>query len=45
MELKNFQAAELLYRDLLKRNPENHGYYSDLESALNFGEFSKQLKY
>ena len=40
MELRNFQAAELLYRELLKRNPENHGYYSGLENALNFGEIS-----
>ena len=31
-------SAELLYRDLLLRNPENYSYYENLEKCLDLSE-------
>lgn len=38
MELKELKQAEGIYRDLIKRNPENHYYYKQLELALQLGK-------
>ena len=34
--------AEDCYRDLINRNPENYGYYSQLEKCLKFGTLEKE---
>lgn len=34
LKLERHKEAEEKYRDLLRRNPENTGYYSKLEEAL-----------
>lgn len=39
LELKQFKEAERIYRDLLRRNPENKHYYQELEKALQLGKY------
>lgn len=39
LELKEFKEAERIYRDLLRRNPENKHYYQELEKALQLGKY------
>ena len=36
-ELGNLKEAEVLYWELLNRNPENSGYYKSLEKAVQPG--------
>lgn len=33
LKLKNFSDAELIYRELLERNPENAAYYEGLRAS------------
>ena len=35
MQLENFSIAEKIYRNLLKRNPENHMYYEAIEKCTS----------
>ena len=37
MKLGDLNQAEGIYRDLIKRNPENHQYYKQLEMVLKLG--------
>lgn len=49
LELKQFKEAERIYRDLLRRNPENKHYYQELEKALQLenpdDRFNLYMKY
>ena len=45
LELGQFEEAEKIYRDLLRRNPENHSYYKGLEGALRAGTVSDDNYY
>ena len=38
LELNRFKDAEKVYRDLLRRNPENRLYYQELEKSLQLGK-------
>lgn len=37
IKLGDLQQAQGIYRDLIKRNPENHYYYKQLEMVLKLG--------
>lgn len=39
MELNELKEAKEIYRDLLKRNPENWSYYKKVEECLKLGLF------
>ena len=39
MELDEMKEAENIYRELLKRNPENWSYYRKVEECLKLGLF------
>ncbi|EDO40471.1 predicted protein, partial [Nematostella vectensis] len=43
IELGERSKAEAIYRDLIKRNPENHSYYKRLEEALGLTEEEDRL--
>ncbi|KAJ1368484.1 hypothetical protein KIN20_029619 [Parelaphostrongylus tenuis] len=38
MELQRLEEAEIVYRHLIDRNPENISYYDNLEICLRLGE-------
>ena len=38
LELNNLKEAEKVYKELLRRNPENKAYYEGLEKSLQLGE-------
>ncbi|KAJ4450875.1 N-alpha-acetyltransferase 15, NatA auxiliary subunit, partial [Periplaneta americana] len=44
LELKRYKEAELCYRDLLMRNPENTMYYAKLQEAQQLTTGSEKLK-
>lgn len=44
LELMRYKEAELLYRELLMRNPENTMYYAKLQEALQLSTSSEKLK-
>merc|ERR1712001_784657 len=41
---KQLEKAELIYRDLIQRNPENHLYYQQLEVALGANTIDAKLQ-
>jgi hypothetical protein len=43
LELKRYKEAELFYRDLLMRNPENTMYYAKLQEAQQLSTASEKL--
>jgi hypothetical protein len=43
LELKRYKEAELFYRDLLMRNPENTMYYAKLQEAQQLTTESEKL--
>jgi hypothetical protein len=44
LELKRYKEAELYYKDLLMRNPENTTYYARLQEAQQLTTASEKLK-
>lgn len=44
MELKRYREAEMFYKDLLMRNPENTMYYAKLQEARQLTTASEKLK-
>ncbi|KAG8270482.1 N-alpha-acetyltransferase 15, NatA auxiliary subunit [Homalodisca vitripennis] len=44
LKLGKFSSAEEVYRELLERNPENTGYYSSLQEALQLHTPDQKLK-
>jgi len=36
--MNHFKEAEKVFRELLRRNPENRYYYQELEKSLQLGE-------
>jgi len=38
LEMNHFKEAEKVFRELLRRNPENTTYYQELEKSLQLGE-------
>jgi hypothetical protein len=43
LELKRFKEAEVYYKDLLMRNPENTTYYAKLQEAQQLTTASEKL--